>query len=225
MPGGGRAFSKNPYLYFPHCHPIKNFSCTKLEIIATRILKTFKTYIDCTRWTSPILVGVSKLVSDNHNDITLPGKYTEYDAKIQHDNNWDMTLSRKYAVDDTQKMRELIQDIYQSPFTPSIYSQKNYTNKRNNLSDIVDYACVERQIEMSTGLIMGMAMIYSNFGETEETLVVLSELKTVIQEASDAFSRFSSLQLKVASAQPDISPALAKLVIESKERVEARIPA
>ena len=67
--------------------------------------------------------------------------------------------------------------------------------------------------------------LFSNFGETEETLVVLSELKTVIQEASDAFSRFSSLQLKVASAQPDISPALAKLVIESKERVEARIPA
>ena len=167
MPGGGRAFSKNPYLYFPHCHPIKNFSCTRLEIKATRILKTFKNYIDCNRWTSPILVGVSKLVSDNHNDITLPGKYTEYDAKIQHDNNCDMTLSRKYAVDDTQKMRVLIQDIYQSPFTHSIYSQKKYTNKRKNLSDIVDYACVERQIEMSTGLIMGMAMIYSNFGETE----------------------------------------------------------
>ena len=131
MPGGGRAFSKNPYLYFPHCHPIKNFSCTKLEIIATRILKTFKTSIDCTRWTSPILVGVSKLVSDNHNDITLPGNNTEYDTKIQHDNNCDMTLSRKYGVDDTQKMRELIQNIYQSPFTHSIYSQKNIlTNEK-----------------------------------------------------------------------------------------------
>lgn len=67
--------------------------------------------------------------------------------------------------------------------------------------------------------------LFNNFGETEETLVVLSELKTVAQEASDAFSRFSSLQLKVASAQPDISPALAKLFIDSKERVEARIPA
>jgi hypothetical protein len=40
-----------------------------------------------------------------------------------------------------------------------------------------------------------MAVI-SEFGEIEETLVVLSELKTVAEEASDAFSRLSSLQLK-----------------------------
>ena len=46
--------------------------------------------------------------------------------------------------------------------------------------------------------------LFTRFGETEETLVVLSELKTVAEEASDAFSRLSSLQLKVATAQPDI---------------------
>jgi hypothetical protein len=45
------------------------------------------------------------------------------------------------------------------------------------------------------------------------------------EEASDAFSRLSSLQLKVATAQPDISAALARLVMESKERIETRIPA
>jgi hypothetical protein len=65
-----------------------------------------------------------------------------------------------------------------------------------------------------------MAVIYE-FGEIEETLVVLSELKTVAEEASDAFSRLSSLQLKVA----DISAVLARLVMESKERIETRIPA
>jgi hypothetical protein len=67
--------------------------------------------------------------------------------------------------------------------------------------------------------------LFSRFGEIEETLVVLSELKTVAQEASDAFSRLSSLQLKVATAQPDISAALSRLVMDSKERIETRIPA
>jgi hypothetical protein len=38
--------------------------------------------------------------------------------------------------------------------------------------------------------------LFTRFGEIEETLVVLSELKTVAEEASDAFSRLSSLQLK-----------------------------
>ncbi|PSB50930.1 hypothetical protein [Chamaesiphon polymorphus] len=55
--------------------------------------------------------------------------------------------------------------------------------------------------------------------------MVLSELKNVAQEASEAFSRFSSLQLKVATAQPEISAALAKLAMDSKERIEIRIPA
>jgi hypothetical protein len=67
--------------------------------------------------------------------------------------------------------------------------------------------------------------LFTRFGEIEETLVVLSELKTVAQESSDAFSRFSSLQLKVANVQPEISAALAKLVMDSRERIETRIPA
>jgi hypothetical protein len=64
--------------------------------------------------------------------------------------------------------------------------------------------------------------LFTSFGETEETLVVLSELKTVAEEASDAFSRLSSLQLKVATAQPDISAALTRLGMDSKERIETR---
>jgi hypothetical protein len=67
--------------------------------------------------------------------------------------------------------------------------------------------------------------LFTRFGETEETLIVLSELKTVAEETSDAFSRLSSLQLKVATAQPDISAALTRLVMESKDRIETRIPA
>ena len=39
--------------------------------------------------------------------------------------------------------------------------------------------------------------LFNSFGEVEETLVVLSELKTVGDEAIDAFSRLSSLQLKL----------------------------
>lgn len=67
--------------------------------------------------------------------------------------------------------------------------------------------------------------LFTIFGEIEETLVVLTELKTVAQEASDACSRFGSLQLKVANSQPEISSALAKLLMDSKERIEIRIPA
>jgi hypothetical protein len=66
--------------------------------------------------------------------------------------------------------------------------------------------------------------LFNRFGEIEETLVVLSELKTVGDEAVDAFSRLSSLQLKVATAQPEISAALAKIVTESQSRIETRIP-
>jgi hypothetical protein len=65
--------------------------------------------------------------------------------------------------------------------------------------------------------------LFMRFGEIEETLVVLSELNTVAQEASEAFSRLSSLQLKAATAQPEISAALAKLVMDSRERIEARV--
>jgi uncharacterized protein YigA (DUF484 family) len=65
--------------------------------------------------------------------------------------------------------------------------------------------------------------LFVKFGETTETLTVLAELKTVAQEATDAFSRLSGLQLKVATAQPEISSALANLLIDSKQRIEVRI--
>lgn len=67
--------------------------------------------------------------------------------------------------------------------------------------------------------------IFIAFDETEETLVVLSELKAVAQEAIDAYGRLNSLQLKVAMAQPEISASLAKLILDSRVRIEIRIPA
>ena len=67
--------------------------------------------------------------------------------------------------------------------------------------------------------------LFTTFGETTETLVVLSELKTVAQESTDALARLNSLQLKVAVAQPEISSSLAKLMSESRMRIDIRIPA
>ena len=67
--------------------------------------------------------------------------------------------------------------------------------------------------------------LFNAFGETVETLVVLLELKTVAQEATDALNRLNSLQLKVAVAQPEISFTLAKLATYSRSRIEMRIPA
>ena len=67
--------------------------------------------------------------------------------------------------------------------------------------------------------------LFTVFGETTETQGVLSELKTFAQEATDALSRFNSLQLKVAMTQPEISLALARLISDSRARIEMRIPA
>ena len=57
--------------------------------------------------------------------------------------------------------------------------------------------------------------LFTRFSETEETVLVLSELKTVAEEASDAYYRLSSLQLKVATAQQDISASLSMLLMVS----------
>jgi hypothetical protein len=67
--------------------------------------------------------------------------------------------------------------------------------------------------------------LFNQFGETTDSLIALSQLKTISQEATDAFTRLSNLQLKVATSQPMISAALARTITESKDRIEMRIPA
>jgi hypothetical protein len=67
--------------------------------------------------------------------------------------------------------------------------------------------------------------LFIQFGETTDSLVALSELKTVALEATDAFTRLSNLQLKVAASQPEMSSDLARSIAESKRRIEMRIPA
>ncbi|WP_228061926.1 hypothetical protein [[Phormidium] sp. LEGE 05292] len=48
--------------------------------------------------------------------------------------------------------------------------------------------------------------IFELFGEIEETIPYLDEVKTVVDDAESSFSRLSTLQLQIAKAQP-IAPS------------------
>ena len=67
--------------------------------------------------------------------------------------------------------------------------------------------------------------LFTQLGETTESLVFLAELSTVALEATDAFTRLNNLQLKVARSQPRMSSALSILILEYRDRIEIRIPA
>ena len=67
--------------------------------------------------------------------------------------------------------------------------------------------------------------LLTQVGETSESMAALSELKNVAQEATDAFTRLNNLQLKVAGSQPEMSPALSRLILDSRDRIEIRISA
>jgi CRISPR/Cas system-associated protein Cas10 (large subunit of type III CRISPR-Cas system) len=67
--------------------------------------------------------------------------------------------------------------------------------------------------------------LFSRFGETERTTVYLDELQNVAEQASERFSRFSTLQLRVANVQPQVPPNMLELVIQVIANTQARLPA
>ncbi len=67
--------------------------------------------------------------------------------------------------------------------------------------------------------------IFEFFGETEETLSYMDEMKNVAEEAEGAFSQLSTLQLQIAKAQPTAPPAMLELLFRAIARTQARIPA
>jgi Rad3-related DNA helicase len=67
--------------------------------------------------------------------------------------------------------------------------------------------------------------IFEQFGESEQTLSYMDEMKNVEEEAVALYSRLSTLHLQVARSQPIATPATLKLLDQAIQRTLARIPA
>jgi predicted nucleic acid-binding Zn-ribbon protein len=67
--------------------------------------------------------------------------------------------------------------------------------------------------------------IFERFGETEQTLTYMDEMKNVEEEAIALYSRLSTLHLQVARSQPISTPATLELLDQAIQRTKVRIPA
>ena len=84
---------------------------------------------------------------------------------------------------------------------------------QHQLLEIIDTA---RTIESS---------LFEAFGETERTIPYLDELQSIAQQATERFSRFSTLQIRIANTQPPIPRDLLEIVDRSIESTQQKIPA
>ena len=67
--------------------------------------------------------------------------------------------------------------------------------------------------------------LFSKFGETERTMVYLDELQNVAEQATERFSQFSTLQIRIANVQPQVPPDMLELVMKVIANTEDRLPA
>ncbi len=67
--------------------------------------------------------------------------------------------------------------------------------------------------------------IFEQFGETEQTLAALDEMKNAGEDAASAYSQLSLLQLQIAKIQPDAPADVLNLLTKAIERTQLRIPA
>lgn len=68
-------------------------------------------------------------------------------------------------------------------------------------------------------------LIFEHYGETEETLTSLDELRELFLEASSRYSQLSTLRLRIAEIQPTISKDMLALLQKTIEQNSLRIPA
>jgi hypothetical protein len=84
---------------------------------------------------------------------------------------------------------------------------------KRKLADVIDNA---RSAEFS---------LFDTFGETERTIVYLDDLQSVAEQATERFSQFSSLQIRILNVQPRVPEDMLELVTQIIENTEARLPA
>ncbi len=68
-------------------------------------------------------------------------------------------------------------------------------------------------------------VILDRFGETEDTIVYLDELQSIAEQATDKFSQFSTIQIRIFNIQPYIPRDMLELVMQLIRNTEARLPA
>ena len=68
-------------------------------------------------------------------------------------------------------------------------------------------------------------VLFERFGETNRTNPYLDQLKSVAEKATARFSQFSSIQLRIADAQPDASSDMLGLVAEVIANTQQKLPA
>jgi hypothetical protein len=84
---------------------------------------------------------------------------------------------------------------------------------KQKLADIIDSARATEFVLLDT------------FGETERTIVYLDELQSVAEQATERFSQFSSLQIRILNIQPYVPEDMLELMTQLIENTEARLPA
>ena len=67
--------------------------------------------------------------------------------------------------------------------------------------------------------------LFHFFGETDEIVSYLDEMKNIVEEAASSFSQLSTLQLNIAQAQPTASSTMLNLLAQVIERTQTKIPA
>jgi hypothetical protein len=95
---------------------------------------------------------------------------------------------------------------------PPNISQTIWRLKRQ-LANVIDNA---RAAEFS---------LLETFGETERTIVYLDDLQSVAEQATERFSQFSSLQIRILNVQPHVPEDMLELTIRVIENTEAKLPA
>ena len=84
---------------------------------------------------------------------------------------------------------------------------------QQRLLEIIDTA---RTLELS---------LFEAFGETDDTVPFLDELQSIAEQAIERFSLFSTLQIRVANAQPPIPSDILEIVDRSIQTTQQKIPA
>lgn len=68
-------------------------------------------------------------------------------------------------------------------------------------------------------------LLLSGFGETDETLPFLDEMKNVAEQAVSRFSQITTLQLRIAESQPNAAADMLELLDRAILQNQQRIPA
>jgi hypothetical protein len=84
---------------------------------------------------------------------------------------------------------------------------------KQRLLDIVDEATAAELV------------LFERSGETDSTIIVLDELKDIAEQAQARFSQLSSLQLRIADAQPTVPLDMLELLTQVISNTQQRIPA